>query len=257
MSEFGVDSQNEHEKRKNAAVALIRRVNDILLEHPRTLSLDIHELQRSELDKNDPRQDELIRMSAKNHLNCLAAFYKRQYPDVKMIRIDAGVHSALALHDAITNNNMMLLATTLLLPDDRSLQAIGVTVRDEYVLASSTVYMADDGTFEAMNDVKARDDGLVKEALELVDVGRRDLVIPLLSGAVHALEVDRCLDELRDIVASQYDENETDRFLRAVENRYYQKRRADETASELGVAGMASSEMEELLTVLEPVDDWA
>lgn len=256
MSEYGVGALNEHEKQKNTAVALVRRVNDVLLEHPRTLSLDIRDLQRPGTGELDARQGELIRMSANNHVNCLAAFYKRQNPTATSMSVEEGVHSALPLYDSMTGNNVMLLATTLLLPGDCSLQAITVTVRDEYVLTGSTIYVEENGAFEAMNDMKARDDGLIAEALDLVGVGRRDLVLPLLSGAVPVFEIAGCLEALRPVVAERYGDAETERFLQALEHRYHEKRRAEETAKEFGLSDMSASEMEDLLAQLEPANDW-
>ncbi|USN96249.1 MAG: hypothetical protein H6797_04195 [Candidatus Nomurabacteria bacterium] len=256
MSEFGARERSEYEKQQDAVIALVERVNDVLLSHARTQSLDVVELHRSEVanDESDG-QNELMRMSAKSHVHCLAAFYKRLYPDATSVRLEDGVHSALPLHDAVTGNKMMLLATTLILAEGRSLQAVSVTVRDEYVLSGSTVYMNDDGRFETMSSARSRDDELINEALELVGAGKRDMVLPLLSGAMSPNDLTEGLNALRNFVAEHYDQAETERFMQAIETRYHDKRRSEATAKELGLLEMSADEIEELLTTLESVED--
>jgi len=257
MSEFKAGASGEYDKQQNAAVALVRRVNEVLIENQRTLSLEIRDLESSRPTDMNPRHDELVRMSARNHLNCLAAFYKRIYPETVSIRIEDGVHSALPLRDAVTGHNLMLLATTLILPEECSLQAVTVSLRDEYLVTSSTIYMNDDGRFEAVSAMKPKDDGLIMEAIQLVGMGRRDMVIPVLSAVIDPDEVTAYLDALRPVVAEQYDEAETERFLADVRNRYDESRRADETVKQLGLLGMSSVEIEDVLTALEPIDRWS
>ncbi len=257
MSEFSINADGELERRRHAAVGLVWRVNSLLELHPRTMNLDIRDVMKPAELQEDQRQNELIRMSANNHMKCLAAFYKRLNPEATSVKILDGVHSALPLYDTMTQTNIMLLATNLELPNNRSLGAISVTVRDEYVLSGNTIYMNDDGQFEGYSDVKPRDDRLVTEALELVGVGRRDLVVPVLSGVIQETELAGCLSKLRPIVAETYDAIETERFLNDLEQRYHQKVSSRSTAEELGLAGMSSGEIEDLIEILKDAESWS
>lgn len=257
MNHFENSERSEYEKKQHAAVDLVWRVNEILEANPRTLNMDIRDVIQSNSSDIEPRQDELIRMSANNHLKCLAAFYKRLYPDATSVKVQDGTHSALPLYDTMTNTNIMLLATTLQLQDDRSLGAVTVTVRDEYVLSGSTIYLNDDGRIEAYNEIKPRDDKLVIEALELVGVGRRDMVVPVLSGVLNEAELIEYLDALKPIISENYDDAEVQRFLADLENRYREKVQSRKEADEMGLSTMSSGEIEDLLTILEPASDWS
>lgn len=219
--------------------------------------MDIRDVKKGVDEHEQLPQNELIRMSADNHMKCLASFYKRLHPDATSVKVLDGVHSALPLYDTVSERNIMLLATTLILPDEDSLQAVSVTVRDEYVLSGNTIYMDGYGRFEAYSDVKPRDDSLVIEALELVGVGRRDLVVPVLSGVVHPDELAEHIEALRPVVAERYDNEETERFLSALETRYHEKSQSRAVADELGLSKMSSGEIEDILTILEPASDWS
>lgn len=256
MNNFESRHDSEHDRQRDAAISLVRRVNDILIAHPRSINMDIRDIQNSNGADDQPRQNELIRMSAKNHMQCLAAFYKRVHPDATSVKIFDGAHSALPIYDAISSRNAMLLATTLILPEEDSLQAVTVTVRDEYVLNGSTIYMDGDGRFEAYNEIKPRDDKLVAESLELVGIGKRDLIVPILSGVVHPKDLDEYIDALRPIIAEKYDKFESERFLKDIEKRYHEKSQSRAIADELGLSRMSSNEIEDILTILEPADSW-
>lgn len=255
MNTFEYDSRSEKEKQQRAAIGLVWRVNDLLIEHPETLNMDIRDVYESNPSNIEPRQDELIRMSANNHMKCLAAFYKRLNPDATSVKVQDGTHSALPLYDTITNSNIMLLATTLLLEDDKSIGAVTVTIRDEYVLSGSTIYICDDGRCEAYNDIKPRDDALVVESLELVGVGRRDMVVPILSGVIDQKELEDYLTDLRPVIAESYSDDEIDRYFAALLGRYYEKVRSRATADELGLSTMTSNEIDDVLNALQHLDN--
>ncbi|MCA9335027.1 hypothetical protein KC953_02690, partial [Candidatus Saccharibacteria bacterium] len=214
------------------------------------------DLQR-EIDGGDVQErDELIRLSARNHLQSLAAFYKRLYPESNAVHVEDGVHSALPLRNVINGDNIMFLATTLILDEGRSVDLISVSSRDEYVLSNSSVFMNDDGRFETVGMIKARDDGLIDEALRLVEVGKRNLVLPLLSGVVHPNDVASRLNELRKVVAESYDDDATERFISNVENCYHEKRQTAQMAKELGLVEMSLSEIEDVLSRLASIEDY-
>lgn len=257
MNRFESQGLSEGERQQRAAVGLSWRVNEILSNHPRTMNMDIRDVNKPLAEDEQQHQNELIKMSANNHMKCLAAFYKRLHPDAKVVKVVDGMHSALPLYDTVTGRNIMLLATNLELTGDRSLGAISVTVRDEYVLTGSTIYLNDDGDFEAYSDVKPRDDKLVTEALELVGVGKRDLVVPILSGIIPLSELAESLSALRPIVAEKYDEEDVEKFLADLEKRYHEKAQSRATADELGLSRMTSDEIEDTLTILEQADNWS
>lgn len=257
MNRFENQGLSEGERQQRAAVGLTWRVNEILRDHPRTMNMDIRDVNKPLVNDEQQHQNELIKMSANNHMKCLAAFYKRLHPDAKVVKVVDGMHSALPLYDTMTGANIMLLATNLELTGDRSLGAISVTVRDEYVLTGSTIYLNDDGDFEAYSDVKPRDDKLVTEALELVGVGKRDLVVPVLSGIIPLSELAESLEALRPVIAEKYDDAETERFLSDLEKRYHEKAQSRAAEEELGLSRMSSNEIEEILTILEPAENWS
>lgn len=257
MNRFESEGLSEGARQQRAAVGLTWRVNEILSAHPRTMNMDIRDVIEAQPTTLEQRQDELIRMSANNHMKCLAAFYKRLHPDAKVVKVVDGMHSALPLYDTMTGTNFMLIATNLELIGDRSLGAISVTVRDEYILRGSTIYINDDGAFEAYCDVKPRDDTFVTEALGLVGVGRRDLVVPILAGIIPLGELAESLDALRPVIEEKYDEEDASRFLADLEKRYHEKAQSRAAEEELGLSRMSSNEIEEILTILEPADNWS
>lgn len=256
MSEFGVDVDGDYEKQRDGATALVRRVNDILLAHPETQNLNIRDLQQlsgSSIQKS--RKDEVLHMSADKDLGVLLEHYMRHYPDKKTISINEGMHSVLPLRDSVSGIGVIFFATTLLLPEGRWFQTVNVTIRDEYIQTNSRISLDDSGVFDARQSVKARDDRLMTEAVLLLGAENRDLFIPLFNAEIEDDEVPSYLDSLRPIVAEQYDENETRRFLQEVETRYHEKRRSDETAQGLNIFGMTSEDMQELLAKLEFASD--
>lgn len=219
--------------------------------------MDIRDVKNGIDEDEQLPQNELIRMSADNHMKCLASFYKRLHPDATSVKVLDGVHSALPLYDTAAERNIMLLATTLILPDEDSLQAVSVTVRDEYILSGNTIYMDGYGRFEAYSDVKPRDDSLIIEALKVVGVGKRDLVVPILNGILRPDKLAEHIEALRPIVAEIYDYEETEQFLSALQGRYHEKSQSRAVADELGLSKMSSGEIEDILTILEPASDWS
>lgn len=257
MSEFGVAIPYERERRQNAASELVQRVNEILMIHPNTKTLDIRELNGANNLKAMSSQESLMRISAENNLNELAGFYRAIHPESVDVAIMDGAYSVLPPYEIETGEQVVLSTTILLLPDNRVLQTVGIAVRDEYVMSASTIHMYDDGQYAAMSSVRPRQNPLMTQALEIVGVTKSDIIVPLFSGRIHPTELEENLAALRTIVAAKYDEDQTDRFIDNVRDYYNQRIQSRSTAQNLGTTQMSSEDMDELLMRLLPMPRWA
>lgn len=257
MSELRFNVENEREQQQRAAIELVKRVNDVVFDHRRTANIDIRTIDDPYIETSDWRKQELLRISGKSHMRGLAQFYQSLHPDVTSLAIHEGVHSALPFQDGPDHKDVMLLATTLILPGDQALQAVAITVRDEFVTTGSTIYMDESGRFNAEIDIKPRNDELLTEALRIVGRGPLGSVVALFSATAHPSQVAAHIDNLRPVVREHYNGLEAERFLLAVKDRYFAQLNAGSEARKIGTSIMSSQEMHEMIDILHDAETWA